>query len=61
MPRHIAQPLIDYGMLVERTLEDAQAPSECCLVWRKHDNHNLLDWMVEYLGDEAQLYRDWLK
>ncbi|MBY6199418.1 DNA-binding transcriptional activator PunR [Vibrio hangzhouensis] len=61
MPRHIAQPLIDYGLLVERALVDSQLSSECCLVWRKHDNHNLLEWMLDYLGDEDKLYQDWLK
>lgn len=61
MPSHIAEPLVRQGLLVERVLPDAKLSSECCMVWRKHDNHKLLEWMVDYLGDEQQLYRDWLQ
>lgn len=61
MPRHIALPLIDEGLLVEKTLPDEQPLSQCCLVWRKDDNHRLIERMVNYLGSSEQLHRDWLK
>ncbi|KGY11450.1 transcriptional regulator [Vibrio tubiashii] len=61
MPRHIALPLIVSGELVEKTLPDEKPISQCCLVWRKDDNHKLIQWMVDYLGCSQQLYQDWLK
>jgi DNA-binding transcriptional LysR family regulator len=60
MPSHMARPLIEQGLLVERVLPDAKLSSECCMVWRKHDNHKLLEWLLDYLGEEGKLYRDWL-
>ncbi|EGU35830.1 putative DNA-binding transcriptional regulator [Vibrio ichthyoenteri ATCC 700023] len=61
MPRHIAQPLIKEGMLVERELAEQNPLSQCCMVWRKDDNHRMIAWMVDYLGSSEQLYQDWLK
>ncbi|MDK9759916.1 LysR family transcriptional regulator, partial [Vibrio sp. D173a] len=34
--------------------------NQCCLVWRKDDNHKLIEWMGNYLGSSDQLHRDWL-
>ncbi|HAS62835.1 MAG TPA: LysR family transcriptional regulator [Vibrio sp.] len=61
MPRHIAQPLIDDGLLVEKILPEDKPLSHCCLVWRKDENHKMIEWMVEYLGSSEQLYNDWLR
>ncbi|AUI84944.1 LysR family transcriptional regulator [Vibrio azureus] len=61
MPRHIAMPLIHQGVLVEKVLLDNKPLSQCCLVWRKEDNHRLIQWMVDYLGTSSQLYQDWLE
>ncbi|OIQ25146.1 DNA-binding transcriptional activator PunR [uncultured Vibrio sp.] len=61
MPRHIAQPLIQEGQLVEKTLDEGRPQSQCCLVWRKDDNHRLIKWMVDYLGSNEKLHRDWLQ
>ncbi|MCK6265587.1 LysR family transcriptional regulator [Vibrio sp. ZSDE26] len=61
MPRHIAQPLIIEGLLVEKTLDEEKPLSQCCLVWRKDDNHRLIKWMVDYLGSSEKLHREWLK
>ncbi|MEZ8101760.1 DNA-binding transcriptional activator PunR [Vibrio bivalvicida] len=61
MPRHIAMSLILDGVLVEKTLPDEKPISQCCLVWRKDDNHKLIQWMVDYLGSSNQLHHDWLK
>ncbi|WP_425666198.1 DNA-binding transcriptional activator PunR [Vibrio tubiashii] len=61
MPRHIAMQLILDGVLVEKTLPDEKPISQCCLVWRKDDNHKLIQWMVDYLGSSNQLHHDWLK
>ncbi len=61
MPRHIAQPLIAEGMLVEKVLAEEKPLSQCCLVWRKDENHKMIQWMVDYLGSSDQLYQDWLE
>lgn len=61
MPRHIAQPLIDEGLLVEKILPEDKPLSHCCLVWRKDENHKMIEWMVDYLGSSEQLYNDWLR
>ncbi|GAA4898021.1 DNA-binding transcriptional activator PunR [Ferrimonas pelagia] len=61
VPRHLAKPLLASGQLVERYFEGGQNTCECCLAWRKPEQDNaLLDWLLVYLGDEAQLNRDWL-
>ncbi len=61
MPRHIAQPLIEEGVLVEKILPEDKPLSYCCLVWRKDENHKMIEWMVDYLGSSEQLYNDWLR
>jgi DNA-binding transcriptional LysR family regulator len=61
MPRHIAMPLIHEGTLVEKVLQDDMPISQCCLVWRKDDNHKLIQWMVDYLGAPNKLHQDWLQ
>ncbi|KIE19216.1 transcriptional regulator [Vibrio sinaloensis] len=61
MPRHIAQPLITEGILVEKILPEDKPLSHCCLVWRKDENHKMIQWMVDYLGSSDQLYQDWLQ
>ncbi|MBY7792693.1 LysR family transcriptional regulator [Vibrio fluvialis] len=61
MPRHMAQPLLASGQLVEKMLPDEKPLSQCCLVWRKDDNHKLIEWMVNYLGTSEQLHKDWLQ
>lgn len=61
MPRHMAQPLFASGQLVEKMLPDEKPLSQCCLVWRKDDNHKLIEWMVNYLGTSEQLHKDWLQ
>nr|WP_211092036.1 DNA-binding transcriptional activator PunR [Vibrio agarilyticus] len=60
VPRHIAQAQIARGALVERALDEAKPLSQCCMVWRNDSKHRLVEWMVDYLGDSAQLHRDWL-
>lgn len=61
MPRHIAAPLIEEGVLVEKILPEEKPLSHCCLVWRKDENHKMIEWMVDYLGSSDQLYNDWLR
>ncbi|KOO14863.1 transcriptional regulator [Vibrio xuii] len=61
MPRHIAQPLITEGVLVEKVLPEDKPLSQCCLVWRKDDNHKMIEWMVDYLGSSDQLHQDWIQ
>ncbi|MDA0150405.1 DNA-binding transcriptional activator PunR [Vibrio sp. LaRot3] len=61
MPRHIAAPLIEEGVLVEKILPEEKPLSHCCLVWRKDENHKMIEWMVDYLGSSEQLYNDWLR
>jgi DNA-binding transcriptional LysR family regulator len=61
MPRHIAAQYLSRGELVEKNIGTQKLNSECCLVWHKRQNHSLINWMIDYLGDEEQLYQDWLK
>ncbi|WP_439146521.1 DNA-binding transcriptional activator PunR [Vibrio sp.] len=61
MPRHIAAPIIEQGLLVEKILPEPSPQSHCCLVWRKDDNHKLIEWMIKYLGSSEQLHQDWLE
>ncbi len=60
MPRHLARPLLAAGSLVERSMPDGQHPSPCCLAWRKESDSPLMGWLLDYLGDETQLHREWL-
>ncbi|USD38992.1 MULTISPECIES: DNA-binding transcriptional activator PunR [Ferrimonas] len=60
MPSHYADPLINRGLLVERSLPDPRRPSACCLAWRNDDSNALLAWVLDYLGDSEQLNREWL-
>lgn len=60
MPRHIAKPLIDQKSLVEKKLIDDPPLSQCCMVWRNDDNHEMIEWLVDYLGPEQKLYQDWI-
>lgn len=60
MPRHLAMPLVKNRSLKEKILPDQQPVSRCCLVWRKDDNHKLIQWMIDYLGDSERLHKDWL-
>ncbi|MFA0439636.1 LysR family transcriptional regulator [Vibrio sp. 10N.286.49.C2] len=61
MPRHIAVPLINEGLLVERVITGDSIDSQCCLVWRKDESNKLIQWMLDYLGSSSQLHSDWLK
>ena len=61
MPKHIAKPLIEQNLLVEKVLADDPPLSQCCMVWRNDDNHEMIDWLVSYLGSSEQIYRDWIK
>jgi len=61
MPRHIANPLLASGELVVRALPEHQPLSNCCMVWSGDEDNRLLNWLVNYLGDQEKLYRDWLK
>lgn len=64
MPRHMARHFISRGDLVEKPLrqsQDQKSPlSSCCLVWNTDTNNQLVDWMIEYLGDSEKLFQDWL-
>lgn len=60
MPRHIADTYLAEGVLVEKVLSDPKPLSQCCMVWKKDENHKLIQWMVDYLGDSEKLYVDWL-
>ncbi|CAH0534322.1 HTH-type transcriptional activator AllS [Vibrio stylophorae] len=60
MPSHIAAPLLASGELVARQLPESLPPSRCCMAWRQAPNNKLVQWLVSYLGNSAQLYQDWL-
>lgn len=61
MPRHIAMPLIEQGLVVEKSLPQDAPLSHCCLVWRRDENQKLIQWVVDYLGSTDQLYKEWLQ
>lgn len=61
MPRHMAQQFIQAGELVEVTLASDKPVSACCLVWRTNEGNQLVDWLIDYLGESDKLYRDWLE
>lgn len=60
MPRHMARHFIALGDLVEKPLAEDKPLSACCLVWNSQSQNQLVDWLVDYLGDEKKLYQDWL-
>ncbi|MBY5992886.1 DNA-binding transcriptional activator PunR [Ferrimonas balearica] len=60
MPRHLARPLLAGGSLVERTMTGGQRPSPCCLAWSRERDSPLLQWLLDYLGEPAQLHKEWL-
>lgn len=61
LPDHIAAQQILTGEMVIKELDMESPASECCMVWREQNNNKLIDWMVEYLGDSEQLYRQWIQ
>ncbi|QIZ78804.1 DNA-binding transcriptional activator PunR [Ferrimonas lipolytica] len=60
VPRHFVEPSLLEGTLVERELPTGQRPSPCCLTWRKESEGPLMQWLLDYLGDEQKLQREWL-
>ena len=60
MPEHLARPLIESGKLVCKTLHRVKQPSPCCLAWNDDQMSPALAWVLDYLGDEEQLHRQWL-
>ncbi|QYK03455.1 DNA-binding transcriptional activator PunR [Shewanella zhangzhouensis] len=60
MPRHLAAPFIQAGLLMEKTLEQPKAPSPCCLAWNGDAPSPALSWVLDYLGDSEKLHREWL-
>ncbi|GAD81117.1 DNA-binding transcriptional activator PunR [Vibrio ezurae] len=60
VPEHIAHSLVNEKTLVTRDIEFQAPPSECCMVWRKDSSNKLIEWMLNYLGDEDKLHRDWV-
>ncbi len=61
LPSHIAAPLIEKGILVEKKVQQPLLASECCLVWRKDHSNKLIQWIVDYLGDPSVLEQDWIR
>lgn len=60
LPRHIAAPLINDAVIIEKNIPDPQPDSPCCLVWKKDSSHKLIQWMLDYLGTSEQLNHRWL-
>ncbi|MFA0030287.1 DNA-binding transcriptional activator PunR [Vibrio breoganii] len=61
MPEHIAKALVSNKELVTLSIDFQAPPSECCIVWRKDSSNKLIEWMLNYLGDENKLHQYWIK
>ncbi|WP_108651503.1 DNA-binding transcriptional activator PunR [Dongshaea marina] len=61
MPKHIAEPLIRRGELIEKTLENPRSASHCCVGWHAERTSPPLEWLLEYLGDPHKLQQQWLR
>ncbi|MCZ4339538.1 DNA-binding transcriptional activator PunR [Shewanella colwelliana] len=59
MPKHFAMPFVNSGSLVEKQLERPKSPSPCCLAWNGANMSPAMAWVLDYLGDSAQLQKDW--
>lgn len=60
MPRHLAKPFIDNGILLEKSIDYHPNLNQCCLAWNTEKNSQAIHWVLDYLGDTQQLNNDWL-
>lgn len=60
LPRHLAQPLIQSGVLIEKTVANPKAPSPCCVAWHASKRSPVLAWVLDYLGERDKLQSEWL-
>ncbi|MCF1428946.1 MAG: LysR family transcriptional regulator [Shewanella sp.] len=60
MPKHLAAPFVQTGMLKQKQLENGLRPSSCCLAWDPAKMSPALSWVLDYLGDSDKLHREWL-
>jgi len=60
MPTHRAQPLIERGLLVKKSLINAHKNSPCCLAWNDGPLVPAVKWLLTYLGDSEKLHAQWL-
>lgn len=49
LPRHLAEPHLKRGTLVEKTLTERSPPSRLFLAWRSKSRGPALDWLIEHL------------
>lgn len=60
LPKHLARPLIQSGVLVEKTIASPKAPSPCCVAWHGGKHSPVLAWVLDYLGDSEKLQKEWI-
>ncbi len=61
MPSHMATPYLNSGELVEKKLVSLLPESPCCIAWRADKENPAINWILRYLGDAEQAYREWLE
>ncbi|KQN53557.1 LysR family transcriptional regulator [Erwinia sp. E602] len=60
VPGHLAQPLLQQGLLQELTLLAPYHASPCYLSWTEQNASPALAWLLDYLGDTETLNAEWL-
>lgn len=60
IPEHMAKPLLETGVLVEKQLVSKPMISPCCLAWNSERLNPAVAWLLSYLGDSEQLHAEWL-
>lgn len=60
MPTHRAEPLIQRGLLIRKSVVNSHNNSPCCLAWREGAQPPAIKWLLTYLGDSDKLHAQWL-
>ncbi|MFQ6372395.1 DNA-binding transcriptional activator PunR [Shewanella sp. YIC-542] len=60
VPRHLVQGFIASKSLCEKTVSQPLPDNNCALLWNTRRQSPALQWLLAYLGDEAQLRHQWI-
>ncbi|MBV4366541.1 DNA-binding transcriptional activator PunR [Erwinia phyllosphaerae] len=61
VPGHLAQPLLQNGLLHELTLDPLFPDSPCCVSWSEQQASPAMHWLLDYLGETETLNSEWLR